>query len=81
LYQTNPSSRGQEDDKIGEITHQLTSTEVAPSTEELQAIVGKEENEQTLSQAIDMLIGTTQVGRNAKASEKVISNRKQALEG
>jgi hypothetical protein len=54
---------------------------VASTAEELQAIANEEEDEQALSQAINTLISTTRVGRNAKASEKVLLNRKQALEG
>jgi hypothetical protein len=81
LYQTNPFSRGQGDDETGQITYQLASTEVAPTAEELQAMADEEEDEQALSQAINTLISTTRVGRNAKASEKVLLNRKQALEG
>ena len=53
---------------------------MAPTAEELQAMADEEEDEQALSQAINTLVGT-QVGRNAKASEKVLLNRKQALEG
>ena len=81
MYQTHPFSRGQGDDETGEVIHQLAPIEVAPTAEELQAMADEEEDEQALSQAINTLIGTTRVGRNAKASEKVLLNRKQALEG
>lgn len=77
LYQTNPFSRGQEDDETSVITHQLTSKEMAPTMKEIQAMVDAEE-EQALTQAIDTFITTTRVGRAAKASTKVLDNRKQA---
>jgi hypothetical protein len=59
----------------------LASIEVAPTAEELQAMADEEEDEQALFQAINTLIGTMRVGRNAKEFEKVLLNRKQALEG
>jgi hypothetical protein len=53
---------------------------VAPTLEELQAIEAKEDDKQALTQAIDTFIATTWVSRVVKASNKVISNRQQAME-
>jgi hypothetical protein len=80
LYQANPFSRGQGESETGTVIHQLTSKEVAPTLDELQAIEEEEEDEQALTRAIDTFIATTRVGRVAKASNKVISNRQQAME-
>jgi hypothetical protein len=80
LYQTNPFSMGKGDDETGATMHQLTTIDIAPTAEELQAIAEEEDDERALSQEIDTLITTTRVGRIAKASEKVISNRRQALQ-
>ena len=54
--------------------HQLTSKEVAPTLDELQAMEEQDDNEQALTQAIDTFIATTRVSKVAKASNKVISN-------
>jgi hypothetical protein len=40
----------------------------------------EEDDEQALTQAIDTFIATTRIGRIAKASNKVILNRQQAIE-
>ena len=80
LHQTNPFSRGLEDQEIGTITHELTSREVAPTTEELQAMADEEDDDQALSQAINTFVETTRAGRNVKASTQVVQNRQYANE-
>lgn len=80
LYQTNPFSRGLDDEQTGMIIHELTAQEVVPTVEEIQAIANEEEDEQALSQAIDSFVATTRAGRTAKASGKVVLNRKQEKE-
>lgn len=80
LYQTNPFSRGIEDQEASVITHELTSCEVAPTAEELQAMADEEDDEQALSQAMETFIKTTRIGRTVKASLEVAENREAAKE-
>lgn len=80
LYQANPFSRGQGESETGTVMHQLTSKEVAPTPDELKAMEEEDDDEQALTQAIDTFIATTRVSGVAKASNKVISNRQQAME-
>ena len=77
LYQATPFSKGDENSEIGVVIHQLTSTEVALTTDELQAMADEEAEDQALSQAIDTFIATTRAGRTARASEKVLQNREK----
>jgi hypothetical protein len=74
LYQGNPFSRGLEDDKTGTIAHELTSTDVAPTAEEMEAMANEEEEERELSRAIETIRATTRAGRSVKAIPKAVQH-------
>jgi hypothetical protein len=75
LYQGNPFSRRLEDNKTGTIAHELTSTDVAPTAEEIEAIADEEEEERELSRAIETIRATTRAGRAVKAISKAIQHQ------
>jgi hypothetical protein len=56
LHQANPFSGGLEDEETGTIVHELTSREVAPTAEEIQAIADEEEDEQALPKQLILLL-------------------------
>jgi hypothetical protein len=75
LHQGNPFSRGLEDDEAGTIAHELTSTDVAPTAEEMEAMANEEEEERELSRAIETIRATTRAGRAVKATPKAIQHQ------
>jgi hypothetical protein len=60
--------------KIGENEYQLTAQERPATAEEVRRMTEEEEDEVGLSQAINLLITTTQAGRKRKATSKVMEN-------
>jgi hypothetical protein len=74
LYQGNPFSRGLEDDETGTIAHELTSTDVALTAEEMEAMANEEE-ERELLRAIETIRATTTASRAVKATPKAIQHQ------
>jgi hypothetical protein len=74
LYQGNPFSKKLEDNETGTIAHELTSTDVAPTAEEIEAIANEEEGRE-LSRAIETIRATTRAGRAVKVTPKAVQHQ------